>query len=191
LSRGRGIIEAMNELAALEESPIIRDDDWLADRLADVWYHYFPDIAQPNEVIVRFGRKSKTRLGSIGMEGWRDTHRQVEYRSRKSIPRGTSIITLTGYFKDDRVPLCVVESTIGHELVHYAHGFHSPHPQLYRHPHQGGIVDKEMKQRGMGEILKLQKAWLKKEWPIITQGHPRKRRIRRRYGRLFILPAFG
>jgi hypothetical protein len=126
-----------------------RDNSWLEERLAQIWYRYFADIEQPNEVSIHFGRRSSTRLGSI---------------IREPGPNKPSIITITGYFKDEKVPPYVVDSTIAHELVHYAHGFHSPHPQLYRYPHQGGIVDKELQKRGLGSILRSQKAWLKQEW---------------------------
>lgn len=158
-----------------------RDNDWLADRLAEIWYRYFPDVRQNNEVLIEFGQKSRTRLGSIGMMGWQGIGHRQAYAGKKTAGHGTSVITITGYFKDERVPVYVVDATIGHELVHYAHGFHSPHPQLYRYPHQGGIVDKEMRKRGMGEILRQQKNWLKAEWQEITKPHRsairRKRRV--------------
>lgn len=168
----------MNSMTRLE--PAIRDNNWLIDRLADIWYRYFPDIEQTNKVIIQFGRRSRTRLGSICMSGWRD---QV-----KSAPKGTSVITITGYFKNPVVPIYVIEATIGHELVHYAHGFHSPRPQLYRYPHQGGVVDKELRQRAMGEILKQQRSWLKKEWPLIIRTKATK--PRRKYARLSFLSTY-
>lgn len=176
----------MTTKETLANHPIARDDDYLTERLAQIWYHHFSDIAQPNDVVIRFGRKLKTRLGSIGMPGWQDRHHEFAYRPREKAGQGTSVITITGYFKDGRVPDYVIDATIGHELVHYAHGFHSPHPQLYRYPHQGGVVDKEMRERGMGEILKQQKKWLKKEWLHFAKPT----RKRRRYVRLSFLPAY-
>lgn len=169
----------MNNDLGLDNPPITRDEIWLQQRLDALWQSYFANVERANEVLVRFGQKSRTRLGSIGMEGWSGVTRPGRaYTSRLKIDEGTSIITLTGYFKDPRVPDYVIDATIGHELVHYAHGFHSPHPQLYRHPHQGGIVDKEMMRRGMGDILIAQRKWLKQEW-ITVIGAPT-RRIRRR-----------
>ena len=44
------------------------------------------------------------------------------------------------------------------------HGFHSPHPRKYKYPHQGGIVDKELKKRGFEHLLNLEKQWTKKNW---------------------------
>lgn len=167
-----------------------RDDDWLANRLADIWYKHFPDIEQPNEVIITFGRKSRTRLGSIGMPGWQDAARKVKYTGHKAVPEGTSVITITGYFKDERVPQFAVDATIGHELVHYAHGFHSPHPQLYANAHRGGIVDKELVKRGLGDVLKQQQVWLRTHWiDIVDLPKPRRKR-RRSYGRMSFLPAY-
>lgn len=177
----------MDKQPKLLDSPIQRNDEWLAERLATIWYRHFPDIAQPNEVIINFGRKSRTRLGSIGMTGWQPLGSRAAYNSRHR-EIGVSVITITGYFKDERVPEYVVDATIGHELVHYAHGFHSPHPQLYEHPHKDGVVDKEMKRRGLGDILKQQKVWLRQEWKNIIG--PVKRRVRRRRVRLSFLPAY-
>ena len=44
------------------------------------------------------------------------------------------------------------------------HGFQSPYEQKFRYPHQGGIVDKELKKRGFGLLLKLEKEWVKSNW---------------------------
>ncbi len=179
----------MNKPIDLEQSPITRDNDWLIDRLAEIWYRYFPDIEQKNEVQIVFGRRSKTRLGSIGMNGWKDHKWHQAYQSSRKGKTGVSVITITGYFKDPQIPSYVVAATIAHELVHYAHGFHSPHPQLYRYPHQGGIVDKELKKRGVGEILRQQKQWLKANWQNFTPARITNRK-RRSYVRLSLLPAY-
>ena len=127
----------------------LRDNAWLEDRLRMVWGRYFTDIPRGNEVVVHFGRRAHARLGSI-------------VRERTGAKR--SVITITGFFRDRTVPDFVVDTVIGHELAHYAHGFSSPHRQLYRHPHEGGVVSKELKARGMGEALKLQRKWLRLHW---------------------------
>ncbi len=133
-----------------------RTNDWLATKLAWLWQSYFVDVSKPNDVYVRFGRCSKTRLGSIQL-----------MRSQKL--KGASVITLSGYMRDGRIPDVVLDAVLAHELVHYSHGFQSPLPQLCRYPHQGGIVDKEIKRRGLGPALKEQKAWVKTNWlPIIN-----------------------
>lgn len=61
-------------------------------------------------------------------------------------------------------PEIVKENKIHVKLVHYMHGFSSPLPKKYRHPHKGGIVDKELIRRGFGYSLKLEKVWAKKDW---------------------------
>lgn len=166
----------------------MRNNDWLADRLAEIWYRHFSDVKQCNEVDIKFGRSSKSRLGSIGMPGWQDKHSRYRYLPNRQRRKGRSTITVTGYFKDERVPAYVVDVTVAHELVHYAHGFHSPYPQLYRYPHRGGVVDKELRQREMGKLLKQQQVWLKRHWSIFTEEQPRSIQ-RRSYERLSFLPA--
>jgi hypothetical protein len=175
---------------ALDTIPIVRDEVWLQKRLETLWGTYFANVERANTVLVRFGQKSRNRLGSIGMEGWSGVTKPGRaYTSRLKVDHGTSIITLTGYFIDPRVPDYVIDATIGHELVHYAHGFHSPHPQLYRHPHKGGIVDNEMMRRGMGDILLQQRKWLKTEWlQIIGPPQQRQRRPRVKRRITFKLP---
>ena len=133
----------------MEEALPLRNNSWLEDRLRMVWGRYFSDIKRGNDVLISFGRRARARLGSIMRE-----------------PRGAkrSIITITGFFRDRGVPDFVVDTVIAHELTHYAHGFSSPHRQLYRHPHEGAVVSNELRARGMGDSLKLQKKWLKLHW---------------------------
>ncbi len=157
-----------------------RDESWLMDRLNTIWLSYFPDITRTNTVQAVFGQQSKTRLGSIGMQGWRKTGKDQVYKMARHINEDTTVIKLTGYFKNPEIPGYVIDVTIAHEIIHYAHGFHSPLPQLYPHPHQGGIVDKELKRRGLGDMLKLQKAWLKTHWATyIPVRKPRRRHVKR------------
>ena len=133
----------MNEVLPL------RDNSWLEERLRMIWGRYFTDVEQGNEVTIAFGRKAHARLGSI---------------FREPSGKKQSIITITGYFRDRNVPDFVVDTVIAHELAHYAHGFSSPHPQLYNHPHEGGVITKELGTRGMGEALRLQRKWLRLHW---------------------------
>lgn len=147
-----------------------RTNEWLEETLAQLWYRHFPDTPQPNDVRIKFGRPAATRLGSIK---W----------GRKPVkhPDGTvqrrSIITITGHFHDPEIPDDVVRGVIAHELVHYAHGFSSPNPKLYKHPHHGGVVDLELRKRGLGDVLKFQETWLKSHWPpYLKAHHPRRRR---------------
>jgi hypothetical protein len=121
-----------------------RDDKWLLNRLDHLWSSYFSNVAQANPVFIRFGRYSKYRLGSIRLE---KTSKQ-------------SFITITGMFKDERIPMEVVDHTIAHELCHYAHGFSSPRPRLHKFPHHGGIIKKELESRDMHKLVKAYEKWL-------------------------------
>jgi hypothetical protein len=122
----------------------MRDDKWLLSRMDHLWSNYFSDIPQLNPVYIRFGRYARLRFGSIKLD-------------RRS---GKTDITITGMFKDPKVPQEIVEHTIAHELCHYAHGFSSPHAQLHRFPHEGGIIKKEMDDRGLGYLFLAYKKWV-------------------------------
>lgn len=123
-----------------------RNDSWLLSRLDFIWGKYFSDILRKNRVFIRFGRFAKYRLGSIRLD-----------KKKKD-----TIIIITSMFKDPYVPQEVIDHTIGHELVHYTHGFSSIHPRLHRYPHAGGVVKKEMEVRDMGHLYIAYKAWIKK-----------------------------
>lgn len=135
---------------------IFRNDKWLLSRLDYLWDTYFADIPQIEKVFIRFGRFAKYRLGSIRLN-----------RKTKS-----SIITITSMFKDLKIPEQVVDHTIGHELVHYTHGFSSAQPRLHRYPHAGGVVKKEMAGRGMGYLYSAYRSWIKEY----------RKSLRKRYG---------
>ncbi len=141
----------------------MRDNAWLENRLEYIWTTYFTDVERINEVKICFGRQALTRLGSI-----------KQARSRLVIlgviNHNPSVITITGIFRDEIVPEHVVDLVIAHEMAHYAHGFCSPHPQKYKNPHQGKIIDKELYIRGFGEEIKSHKKWLKEEWPKMVKG---------------------
>lgn len=122
-----------------------RDNNWLLSRLDFIWGKYFSDTTQTNKVFIKFGRYAKYRLGSIRLN-----------RKTKA-----SFIVITSMFKDPKIPAEVVDHTIGHELTHYAHGFSSIQPRLHRYPHAGGVVKKEMMERGMGYLHKAYKEWVK------------------------------
>lgn len=131
----------------------MRDDKWLFAKLDEVWDKFFSDVPQDNDVRIVWGRKAKTRLGSI---------KQVSKIKAGKHP--DTIITINSLFRDENIPEYVVIATIAHELSHYAHGFHSPIEQKYQTPHAGGVVHNEMRERGLADILKKQKRWLKENW---------------------------
>lgn len=127
-----------------------RDNRWLKDKLAQIWQRYFADIPVANNVFVKFGRPTRTRLGSI------------KFGRRKENPN--TIITINGHFTDPDIPEFVIEAVLAHELTHYAHGFASPLEQSYQHPHKGGVVRRELIDRGLKELLQLEKRWVKANW---------------------------
>lgn len=124
---------------------IPRDNRWLLSRLDNIWSKHFQDIEQVNPLFIRFGRYSKFRLGSIRLDRKTDK----------------SYITITGMFKDHKIPQEVVDHTLAHELVHYTHGFSSKRTRLHKYPHAGGIVNQEMRKRGMGYLLTAYRSWIK------------------------------
>ncbi|MBU1019410.1 MAG: hypothetical protein ABII07_03855 [Patescibacteria group bacterium] len=126
----------------------MRDDKWLTSLLEEMWGKHFSDIDRPNEVKVKFSRVSRTRLGSIRMS-----------RDKK-----TSTILMNGLFKDPIIPRQVVEGILGHEIVHYVHGFCSPLKRKHRHPHRGGVVRSEMLMRGLQHQYQVEKVWTKENW---------------------------
>lgn len=124
---------------------LLRDDKWLLSRLDYLWSNYFTDVKQTDPVFIKFGRHSRLRLGSIRLD---------------KIKRST-YITITGMFKDERVPQEVVDQTIAHELAHYTHGFSSFRSRMHKYPHGGGVVDWELKKRGLGHLVIAYKEWIK------------------------------
>ncbi|HSI20270.1 MAG TPA: hypothetical protein VLA04_00975 [Verrucomicrobiae bacterium] len=127
----------------------MRDNKWLAEQLDHIHSTYFADVPIENTILVRFGRESRTRFGSIIAKPTAGYRLPVTY------------ITINSLFKDETVPEYVIQGTLLHEFAHYAHGFHSPLKQKYRYPHKGGIVNREIRTRGAGDILKLQTRWIK------------------------------
>ena len=124
---------------------LLRDNNWLLSKLDSLWTNYFPEMDQTNPIFIRFGRYSKYRLGSIRLDRKNDK----------------SYITITSMFKNPNIPEQVVEHTIAHELVHYAHGFSSKRVRLHKYPHAGGVVKREMEERGLSDLNKAYRQWVK------------------------------
>jgi hypothetical protein len=127
----------------------MRNNQWLAAKLMELHGQFFADVPIENAILVRFGRASRTRFGSIIARPTPGYNQPVTY------------ITINSLFRDEEVPEYVIFATLIHEFVHYTHGFHSPLPQKFRYPHKGGIVNREIRERGAGEILELQLKWIK------------------------------
>ena len=145
-----------------------RTNEWLEKMMYDLWEGHFNDIPRKNYVLIKFGRRAKRQLGSIK---WVRSNTKVKQLLRERVSNLSeqddsriTVITITSLFRSFRVPVYVVESTVAHEMVHYAHGFFSPLKQMYNYPHQGGIIRRELEQRGLGEIHRKSKKWLKEKW---------------------------
>jgi len=141
----------------------MRDHNWLVDQLNYLLNAYFGDVKISNPIEIKFGREAKYRFGSIklykprGTKGLRGLGRLIG-----SVAKPTkSIITITSMFASESVPVHVVRYTICHELCHYAHGFSSANKRLFKHPHHGGIVNKELTTRGAQNLIFEFKKWLK------------------------------
>lgn len=128
----------------------MRDEAWLQKRLENMWGFLFPEVERKNKVKIYFKGRWRNKFGHITKNG-RETH-----------------IVINSLFKDERVPEYVIDVTIAHELIHYMHGFHSPHKQQFRHPHQGGVVTKEIKERGFSHMLRKEREFFKRDWQILV-----------------------
>lgn len=176
----------------------MRDDNYLQQRLDHIWDRYFSDIEQGNDVRIQFGRRARTRLGSIKQLRI-ESNPKSEYRNTKHLPEMNfiqagiqnssvlnskhkpTLITINGLFKDNSIPEFLIDSVIAHEMVHYAHGFASPHEKKYATPHAGGIIKREMKERGLEDLFILQKKWLKENWKeFVAKKMARRIRARRK-----------
>lgn len=140
----------------LESALSYRDQEWLESLLADIWYRYFNDVPQHNDVRVLWARRARRRLGSISLDP-RDMQ--------------TSIIRVNRLFQDLDVPEFVIVATVFHEMTHYAHGFNSPLDQQQKHPHSGGVIKREFAERGQVELYLKQKRWLKDNWITILRKY--------------------
>ena len=147
----------------------MRDAHWLNKRLDQIWELLFPETKKLNKVTAIFKGKSKNKFGHIRMLKNKETE-----------------ITVNSLFRSPLVPEYIVDLTLAHELVHYSHGFHSPLPRLHKHPHKGGIVDKELIMRGFSHLLKQEKDFIRKDWlEIYKQLNPSYKRRPYSRGNLF------
>lgn len=126
----------------------LRDGQWLKRELEHIWSSFFADTPRVNRVEVNFSGSWKSRLGVISL----------------SEDKQTSYIGLNSLLSLPEAPFYVATITLAHELVHYAHGFGSPLPRRHRHPHRGGIVEKELVVRGLAEELDLYQNWIQNHW---------------------------
>ena len=146
----------------------MRDNDYLEERLFSLWEDHFADVPRKNLVLIKFGKYSKRQLGSIRWitkrTGDKGLLKKRESELDEQDDKRITLITVTRYFQDPTVPDYVVDATIAHELVHYVHGFHSPLKQVYKHPHKGGVIEKELRKRGLGKMHGAATTWQRANW---------------------------
>jgi len=143
----------------------MRDQLWLKKQLDYNLKQYFADIDISNPIEIKFGREARFRFGSIRLvkpAGLRKVFGKTEPQK--------SIITITSMFAREDIPVDVVRYTIAHELCHYAHGFSSFNKRLFKYPHHGGIVNKELEKRGAADLIHAFKKWLKEYRRKILTG---------------------
>jgi hypothetical protein len=119
-----------------------------------IWQQHFSDIPRINDVEIAYCHPWKRRLGLI----------------RLSLDSKTSFIGINALLQHWHVPEYVLITTIAHELTHYAHGFGSPLPRLYDHPHANNIVNRELEQRGLGEYAHSCNEWIDRQWFAFYNG---------------------
>ncbi|GCE19207.1 hypothetical protein [Dictyobacter kobayashii] len=124
------------------------DRHHLSDYLQWIWHNYFADIPRVNEVTIDYCYPWKGRLGLI----------------RLSVDATMTFIGINTLLQLPQVPDHVLITTIAHELVHYIHGFGSPLPRLYKHPHANKVVDRELEQRELGAYLHSCNEWIDNYW---------------------------
>lgn len=142
----------------------MRSNGWLREQLDFLLKNYFSDVKISNPIEIKFGREAKYRFGSIRLVKPRGFRILRGLRSIKKLGDRSpqkSIITITSLFARELVPVDVVRYTIAHELCHYAHGFSSQNRRMFKYPHHGGIVNKELKERGAEDLTLAFKKWLK------------------------------
>lgn len=130
----------------------MRDDYWLRQRMDSIWNMLFPEVERGNFVIVRFKGRWKNKFGHI-----------------KKIKGGNTEIVINSIFRDEIIPEYIIDLTLAHEMVHYMHGFNSPLPKQFNYPHAGGVVNRELKKRGFGDLILKERKWVKNEWPSIAE----------------------
>jgi hypothetical protein len=149
-------------------------DNYLARKTASLIREHWPEKGVTNFLMVKTGKRWKRTLGHI-----------------KPI-KEDSLIEINPLLFDTDVPEHVLDYVIMHELTHYFQGFGSNHERKHKHPHRGGIVEKELARLGWEEITIKSEKWIKENWDKILIKNeidpsvkPRKRRKFRTFKSIF------
>jgi len=129
-------------------------NNYLAKKTASLIRENFADRGVTNFLVVKTGGKWKRTLGHI------KTLENREYGS---------LIEINPFLFDLEVPEYVLDYVIMHELTHYFQGFASNHEKKHKHPHRGGIVEKELQRLGWKEIQEKSDTWIKANWENILK----------------------
>ena len=124
-------------------------DKYLNSKAASLIRENFPERGVTNLLVVRWGRRWRNTLGHI--------------KPLKDEEFG-SVIEINALMKSTEIPEFVIDSVLMHELVHYFQGFGSNHEQKSRHPHRGGVVDRELERLGWKEIIEKSDKWVDDNW---------------------------
>ncbi len=140
-------------------------DKYLTSKTASLIRENFPDRGINNLLVVKWGKRWRNTLGHI--------------KPLENTEFG-SVIEINSLMKSTEVPEFVIDAVLMHELVHYFQGFGSNHERKSKHPHKGGVVDKELSRLGWNEITKKSDKWIKENWhPLVTRElGPKKIRLR-------------
>jgi len=143
-------------------------NNYLAKKTASLIRENFSERGVTNLLVVKTGGKWKRTLGHI------KTLENREYGS---------LIEINPFLFDLEVPEYVLDYVIMHELTHYFQGFASNHEKKHKHPHRGGIVEKELERLGWKEIQEKSDIWIKANWTKILSKNgvdPMAKRMPRR-----------
>ena len=140
-------------------------DKFLSSKAASLIRENFPERGVTNLLVVKWGKRWRNTLGHI--------------KPLENAEFG-SVIEINSLMKSTEVPEFVLDSVIMHELVHYFQGFGSNHEKKSRHPHKGGVVDKELARLGWAELAGKSDAWIKANWHamVAREMGSKKRRLR-------------
>ncbi len=145
-------------------------NQYLAKKTASLIRENFSERGVTNLLIVRWGSKWSRKLGHI---------KPLKNENKHDTEFG-SIIEINSLLKEIEVPEYVLDYVLMHELTHYFQGFGSNHERKFRHPHRGGLVDKELERLGWLEIMEKSEKWLKQNWPEILRKNGKSIYIKRR-----------